>query len=118
MNETVKKTTVRKSVLVDVRIVCNYEPDAWKIGLYAKNGVSWEEARARLKQERADEFNAFIKDHRSQDNISLSVEKVREDQCSECGHTWEPDTVDGDVSCAWCGAVLETDALQSKEARP
>lgn len=50
-----------------------------------------EEARAKQLESLASNFNEFVKDHRSMDWISLSVERKYEEQCSHCGYSWEVD---------------------------
>ena len=57
----------------------------------------------RALREAADEFNAFIRDHRSQDHVRLDVERTVQDQCSGCGNEWEPDN----GACAHCGAEVD-----------
>ena len=49
------------------------------------------------------EFKEFLRDHRSQDVISLDVVRVFSDHCSACGKPWEPD----EGTCAWCGEAIE-----------
>ena len=44
------------------------------------------------------DFHDFIRDHRSMDYISLSVNKIYEERCSHCGYIWETDT-DGTPLC-------------------
>jgi hypothetical protein len=40
----------------------------------------------------------FIRDHRSQDPVTVSVRRVYEDQCSFCHRTWE-ELDDGEPAC-------------------
>ena len=90
----------------DVRIVC--EPTSHVFRL-----TSWEtpygsdEYYKRLERgyrEWIKEFHDFIRDHRSQDPVSLDVEIDREDICSRCFSSWEPDE---DGTCAHCGGKIE-----------
>lgn len=53
------------------------------------------------------EIMAFIRDHRSQDQVHLDVERVTQDQCSECESEWETMIEDGVLKCASCGAEVE-----------
>ena len=56
------------------------------------------------------ELEQFIRDHRSQDAVDISVERVKETVCSVCRRTWEtydPDN-NGVLACANCGAVVDT----------
>lgn len=52
------------------------------------------------------EFEEFVRDHRSQDNISLSVIRDHQDQCSECGGEWETCEESGHEVCAHCGRTV------------
>lgn len=54
--------------------------------------------RERALNEWAREFEAFVRDHRSQDPISLNVIREEQDQCSYCGYEWEQDA-DGPLCC-------------------
>lgn len=47
----------------------------------------------------AREFEAFIRDHRSQDPVYLTVQRDFEDQCSHCKSQWEEDA-DGPLCCS------------------
>ncbi len=53
------------------------------------------------------EFHDFIRDHRSQDRVTLRVERVEKECCSQCGEPWESAYGDGLEYCANCGAVLQ-----------
>ena len=57
-----------------------------------------------------DQLNHFLRDHRSQNLISISIEKDVEDCCAVCGERGEPAEGDGDDTgktvCANCGAEL------------
>ncbi len=59
------------------------------------------------------DFHAFIRDHRSQDPVELSVEAINEDQCSACGCKWETSAPDEHYDyeyCAGCGAQVTVEA--------
>lgn len=47
----------------------------------------------------AREFEEFVRDHRSQDRVYLTIQRVREDQCSYCHSAWEVDA-DGPLCCS------------------
>ena len=47
---------------------------------YAKDCENW-----------VQEFHNFIRDHRSQDPVTLNVEREYQDVCSFCGSDWETD---------------------------
>jgi len=83
---------MKKAVLIDLRIEC-----APPTGYYYYAGLTLEKQAKRL-EEWAKDFNDFIRDHRSQDKVSLSVERIFQDQCSFCGSEWEIDN-DGVPMC-------------------
>lgn len=82
---------MKQRVLTDVKIECELPHIPYWEG-------RTQEARAKYLERWASDFNDFIRDHRSQDQVSLSIERVFEDQCSHCKRTWEVD-VDGPVCC-------------------
>jgi hypothetical protein len=61
------------------------------------------EAHAKVLETWAREINDFLRDHRSQDPVILSVERVTETICSVCRKTWE----EMDGGCSYCGALLK-----------
>ena len=63
------------------------------------------EHRAKRLEEWCSEFEDFVRDHRSQDPIRLTVERVYEMQCSHCHNEWEEDTETGEPLC--CGKAQE-----------
>lgn len=95
------KCNIIKNVLTDARVVAEnpYIPrycreDINKLSAYLEDWIK--------------EFKEFLRDHRSQDLISLYVEKEYIDICSECKEKWEEyKDEDGTVTCANCGAELE-----------
>lgn len=56
------------------------------------------ERKEKALKEWAREFEAFIRDHRSQDPINLTVIRDERDECSLCGREWEQDE-DGPLCC-------------------
>lgn len=62
----------------------------------------------------AREFESFVRDHRSQDPISLNIVRDYEDQCSHCGYGWEVDSEGCPECCS--AAQLEWDSERKKEA--
>lgn len=92
---TIKKVVVSSRVVAEMRI--GY---AWR-----REGETAAEAHARLEEERCREFNDFVRDHRSMDDIRLTVERICEDHCAACGEAWDYD--DEFKGCAYCGAELE-----------
>lgn len=81
---------MKEKVLIDVHVVC--DPPYW-VG-----GSTTLEKRAKRLAEWCREFEEFIRDHRSQDPISLVVEREYQDQCSHCGNEWEEDA-NGPLCC-------------------
>ena len=56
------------------------------------------EDQARLLQEWIDDFHSFIRDHRSQDPVYLSVKRIYEEKCEHCRYIWDVDA-DGVPQC-------------------
>ena len=104
-----KMCHVVEKVLVDVQATIEFHLKWWDYGVH-KNGKFVEgtmEDRAKCLEERCQDLKQFLKDHRSQDEVELTVERKYADQCSVCGREWEPDVEDGITCCAGCGAILE-----------
>ncbi len=76
---------MKKKVMSEVTISCNPP----RVPFYIQNkGV---EAIADYYESWIREFDEFIRDHRSQDPVSLSVESKYKDVCTHCGYEWEED---------------------------
>jgi hypothetical protein len=58
------------------------------------------------------EFHEFIKDHRSQDPVNLSVVPVYKNICEHCGNEWETDD-SGNPIC--CEEAIEEATCQTKQ---
>lgn len=95
------KTATKRCVLTDCYIKIEPRLTHW---------TAWTVEREAAEKERwANEFQDFLRDHRSQDDCSIEVERVYEDQCSACHRKWESyfdDEIDQWV-CANCGAIVE-----------
>jgi hypothetical protein len=65
-----------------------------------------EEQRVRELEAWARELEAFVRDHRSQDPISVTVERETETVCDQCHREWETYTEDGVTCCAGCGVQV------------
>ena len=65
------------------------------------------EEQARMLEGKAREFEAFIRDHRSQDPVALYVEREYADVCSACGQAWDVYAEAGTMYCGYCGADVE-----------
>jgi hypothetical protein len=80
---------MKVKTLTDIRVVCD-----------PPNMRYWGdmEQQARAMERWCDDFNEFIRDHRSQDQVNLSVERVYEEICSICKCTYEADA-SGPLCC-------------------
>lgn len=81
----------RAKVLIDLKVTCD---PPWTVGRWSRNL----EDKAKLLEQWCREFEEFIRDHRSQDPVSLSVEREYQDQCTFCDREWEM-TDEGPVCC-------------------
>lgn len=98
---TTPKMATKVAVLVDLRV--ELEPPPY---LLRWPWCPSREREAEILESWARELEEFIRDHRSQDAVSISVERVVQEQCSVCGCPWEV-AVDEDSEapyCAGCGA--------------
>jgi len=76
---------MKKTIISDVKIEC----DPPRVPFYIKrNG---QEAISDYYESWIKDFNEFIRDHRSQDPVSLFVEREYQDICSYCGSDWNED---------------------------
>lgn len=111
MNDTeTEKAFKRKNVLVDVVVKADLS------GMTFTRRGDTEEAKAKDLERAVKEFHDFLCDHRSQDMVSLNVERKYKDICSACGSDeFEYDTTKAitEELCAWCGAIIE--AQKDKE---
>lgn len=85
--------------LVDIKIEC-------EIPSYLVRWTMKPDEKQRVLERWVREFHEFIRDHRSQDPVNLSVESVYETVCPECEEKWEPCYEDGKTYCANCGVEL------------
>ena len=83
-------------VTVDLRV--ELTPPPWAYGYRVNVKARHESLRAWAR-----DLEDFLRDHRSQDAVPISIEPVVETQCSACRHQWE----EYEGCCAWCGAQLE-----------
>lgn len=97
--------------------------DAYAVATFHVNSYGSIESQARQMERRCQEFNEFIRDHRSQDDVRLEVRREYQSVCSVCGEEWEPYTIEpdnlgpdeprslvGKQACIGCGAVVEGSA--------
>jgi len=96
-------TCTKKRILYDVVVEADLSGMVFPYRHYKS-----EEERARDLERAVKDFHNFLRDHRSQDMVTLSVNRKYKDVCSACGDTWEPYDIDGVPSCANCGAIIES----------
>ena len=107
---TEKKVAKKERILVSASVEC--EP-----GRYATYLCRTEEDRAKSLECWCKDFNAFIRDHRHQDETQVRVRREYEDSCSACKASWETMTFTeeeakearyeaGKVYCASCGTEV------------
>jgi len=94
-----KPLAAKVNKCVSVRVDCDF-----RLAWFERRSI---EEKVKALESRIKDFEYFLKDHRSQDDINLSVIREYEDQCSLCGDKWEiyKDEV-GKPSCASCGADI------------
>ena len=84
---------MKKKIITDLKVVCD-PPD---FGYWFRQRTI--EQQAKELDSWAREFNAFIRDHRSQDGVQLSIEREYADVCSHCEYDWEVDESGCPVCC-------------------
>ena len=89
-----------KQVLVDVNLVA-------EAPRHLLRWVENKEVEAKLLENWVQEFQDFLRDHRSQDLVTLTVERVKKDLCSECESEWETYEESGKRFCASCGVECD-----------
>lgn len=83
---------MKTKVLINVSIEC--DPPSY-VGRYKRTL----EDKAKELESWCREFEDFIRDHRSQDPVSLNVVREYQTQCSHCGYEWEIDSEGVPVCC-------------------
>lgn len=107
----------KRSMIVDSRVIAEFNLSRVDRMTFDREKKSWRTATpeeiGETLRAKCSEFHDFMRDHRSQDTVQLTVEAVRKDVCSQCGDEWEtyieddPNSPDfGSESCACCGAVV------------
>jgi hypothetical protein len=90
------KAKCKKHILTGVHVEC--EP-SYRITQY----MSDIERQAKALESWARDVMEFIRDHRSMDDMDLSVVREYKDLCSVCECVWEVAEDDGVTYCANCG---------------
>lgn len=98
-------TCVKRTVLIDCRVEADLR------GTFRWSRFESMEQFAKRLEQACREFEEFVRDHRSQDNISLTVIREHQDQCSACGGEWETYTEGGRTHCAHCGRAVTTEEV-------
>lgn len=107
MNTETTCCTKLPKVLVDVEVEADLS------GMVYGYNTSLEDYANRLDKA-ATEFHDFLRDHRSQDMVCLTINRIRKDICSHCRNEWETDTDADGTWCASCGARVEDDQLKGR----
>jgi len=93
---------MKKKVLVDLEVICD-----------SPNYILWGnlEHQERQLELWAKDFNEFIRDHRSQDRVNLSVRRVYKEECEYCHRVWE----EYDDGCPVCCTKAQEEWKASKK---
>ena len=94
--------------LDDLRVVL--DPPSYVGWMARRRG---DEAWAKALNEWAKEIEDFLRDHRSQDPVSISVERVEATVCDQCGQSWEVIDIEGEPGCAYCGVAVATEEARN-----
>jgi hypothetical protein len=106
-NKTNEKITKKVNILFDVKVEADMSGMLWRSNYYYYKNP---EEHAKDLERAVREFVDFLRDHRSQDMISLDVQRVYQDVCSICKEQWEIGIWDDEKwHCENCGAIVETE---------
>lgn len=108
MSETTKAPVKPERKVTDARVIAEFNLSRIDYLKWTPDGLreKTHEEFAKMLEERCKEFEEFMRDHRSQDSVSLTVERVVSEVCSGCGQEWEEAKDEQGRYCAWCGANL------------
>ena len=104
---------MKKRILTEVNVECEPSPAVTRY-TFKRAGESVLEAEARTLEAWARDFEEFVRDHRSQDPVTLTVHRKYEELCSFCGSDWESSLDDGVPIC--CQAALDEHTAQARTA--
>lgn len=94
--------------------LCGTRPDGtW--GQLPYQSREWFDRYEEKLNEWIKEFEAFVRDHRSQDAVTMWAKRDEVDVCSHCGTEWEVDDIDGKLSCLGCGEPVDECAEGQQE---
>ena len=74
------------------------------------------ERQADVMEAWVEEFHDFMREHRPQDPVNLSVERLYRDECSFCGSEWEA-WWDIEGPCC-CNKAIEEYVAQKEKVQP
>lgn len=94
------KKNVLDKTLIDLYAVVDFNVRVW--GANYGTDEYWKKLERELNNE-IREFNDFIRDHRSRDTYSISVERKYIYSCPHCNHEY-PEDFNGIADC--CGEIL------------
>lgn len=94
------KTATKINILYDVRVEADLS------GMISRWRNESNEEIAKDLDEAVKEFERFLRDHRSQDMVKLTVNRIYKDICSACKGQWETDSNEMGLFCANCGARI------------
>uniref|UniRef100_A0A6M3JCH9 Uncharacterized protein n=1 Tax=viral metagenome TaxID=1070528 RepID=A0A6M3JCH9_9ZZZZ len=100
MDTETQTTTIIKHILVNVTVEADLSAMMW----YRRTDNLEEKAKSLTRAVK--DFEAFLRDHRSQDMVILDVQRKYADICSQCKEPWEEDSDEEGKFCAGCGARL------------
>jgi len=104
----------RMKITEDVHIVCD-SPNVMQWCGIPYGSEKWLKEKTERLEDWIRDFNAFMRDHRSQDTIHLSVHRDTKEICSLCKYDWETD----DIGCpVCCDAAQEAFFVANPEKRP
>lgn len=97
-NAAEKIKAVKINKCIGVRVDCDFN-------LYGY-GIQDLEDEIKTIESRIQDFQEFIKDHRSQDDITLCAVREYEEQCSLCGEGWDEVNDEDGHYCGNCGVEI------------
>jgi len=97
-----KQKAKKIKILSEIRVEADVSAMCWG-SQYRMSEDEW----AKQLERAIKDFHDFLRDHRSQDLVTLDIVREYKNVCSVCKDTWEPDIIEGVKSCAYCGAEID-----------
>lgn len=110
--QTADKTRIKKHVICDVKVEADLSGMLCHGNYHYRNEP---EKYAKDLEKACKDFQDFLRDHRSQDMVTLTVNREYQDICFACGCEWESDYDNEKHVCANCGREVEDEALAKEE---